>query len=204
MRRERDFTRSPVQLRTPAGTCWPFPLENSSMPKSDSLENAKSNNPRWLDTARLFYADSFGALRLRELRGAREDWSDLSDEEQTFALAHLEYLQLMAQAGTQRLLVQIRDALEEIADAAVSAREAGEDEGVGQDDSAFDDEPNGDEGSVAPPTDVVASSETAGEEHVVVDVDENVDDAHNGPELGDNCQGDVGDEESEDGGGRAA
>ena len=39
-----------------------------------------------------------------------------SDEEQSFALAHLQYLNLIAQAGTQRLLLQVRQVLVEIED----------------------------------------------------------------------------------------
>ena len=42
------------------------------------------------------------------------DWAELSEEEQSFALAHLQYLNLVAQAGTQRLLLQLRELLEEI------------------------------------------------------------------------------------------
>jgi hypothetical protein len=68
-----------------------FPHPHRPFPEGKGpLKGAKSNNPKWLDTARSFYADSFGALRLRELRGAREDWSDLTEEEQSFALAHLQ------------------------------------------------------------------------------------------------------------------
>jgi hypothetical protein len=110
------------------------------MPKTDGIKPVKSTNPKWLDTARLFYADSFGALRLRELRGAREDWSDLTEEEQTFALAHLQYLDLMAQAGTQRLLVQISDALEEIIDALATFREAPMEADGDEDDEGFNED----------------------------------------------------------------
>ncbi len=44
------------------------------------------------------------------------DWAELSEEEQSFALAHLQYLNLVAQAGTQRLLLQLRELLAEIED----------------------------------------------------------------------------------------
>ena len=93
------------------------------MSKTTTMKPAKSNNPRWLDTARAFYADSFGATHPRGLRAAQDDWTDLTEEEQTFALAHLQYLDLMAQAGTQRLLVRIRDVLEEIAEGVSVERE---------------------------------------------------------------------------------
>ena len=89
---------------------------------TENLKPAKSANPKWLDTARLFYSDSFGALKKRELRASKDDWNDLTEEEQSFALAHLQYLDLMAQAGTQRLLVQIRDLLEEVADSMAAFR----------------------------------------------------------------------------------
>ena len=103
------------------------------MTRTQSLKAAKSNNPRWLDATRAFYAESFGATLPRGLRAAQDDWTDLTEEERTFALAHLQYLGLMAQAGTQRLLVQICDVLEEIAEGFAADRETPDEEG-GEDD----------------------------------------------------------------------
>ncbi len=71
----------------------------------------------FLDTARSFYGDAFGSRSPRNVDAARDDWAELPEEDRSFANAHLLYLNLMAQAGIARLLVQVRDLLEEIADA---------------------------------------------------------------------------------------
>lgn len=130
------------------------------MSKTATMKPAKSNNPKWLDTARAFYAESFGATHRRDLRAAQDDWADLTEEEQTFALAHLQYLDLMAQAGTQRLLVQIRDVLEEIAEGFSFARED-DDEGEPDD----DEEEVQESGAFEPPAVIVTVPEAVeGEE----------------------------------------
>ena len=113
-------------------------------PKTEN--NRRPNVPAWLETARGFYADTFGARRRRDLRAAREDWSDLTEEEQSFALAHLQYLDLMAQAASQNLLLQIRDILEEMADG-IHAIQAGDDAG----DEEPDEEPQDEEPEVIVP-----------------------------------------------------
>ena len=70
--------------------------------------------PAFLTTAQSFYGDAFGARRRKDLADAIADWAELSDEEQSFALAHLQYLNLVAQAGTQRLLARVGALLEEL------------------------------------------------------------------------------------------
>lgn len=108
------------------------------MPKNaPTKENNRPTPPAWLDTARGFYADTFGTRRARDLRKAREDWADLTEDEQTFAQAHLLYLDLMAQAANQNLLLQIRDLLEEVADSLVVLRESG----PAEDEEPEDEEP---------------------------------------------------------------
>jgi len=77
----------------------------------------RRTEPAFLATARAFYGDAFGPRRRKDLAAAIEDWSELSDDEQSFAQAHLAWLDLVAQAGTQRLLVQVRDLLEEMVEA---------------------------------------------------------------------------------------
>ena len=42
------------------------------------------------------------------------DWSELDDGERSFAVAHLAYLNVLAQATTQRLLGGLLDALEDV------------------------------------------------------------------------------------------
>ncbi len=107
----------------------------------------RRTEPAFLATARAFYGDAFGARRRKDLAAAIEDWSDLSDEEQTFAQAHLAWLDLVAQAGTQRLLVQVRDLLEEMVEAMQEALEeppvpmpAARDEGFAGNDEEEDDD----------------------------------------------------------------
>ena len=72
--------------------------------------------PSFLASARAFYGPAFGARREADLAEAMADWADLTPDEQSFAMAHLQYLGLLAQAGTQRLLVQVRDLLEELSE----------------------------------------------------------------------------------------
>jgi len=71
----------------------------------------------FLDTARRFYGDAFGSRRQRAIAAARDDWAELPEEDRSFAVAHLLYLDIMGKAASTRLLVQIRDLLEELADA---------------------------------------------------------------------------------------
>lgn len=96
------------------------------MPKIRARALNEKKTPRWLETARTFYKETFGALTRRELRAAQNDWMDLSEDEHQFALCHLTYLDLMAHAGTQNILLQIRDALEEIAGNVSVLRESAE------------------------------------------------------------------------------
>lgn len=96
------------------------------MPKIRARALNEKKSPRWLETARTFYKETFGALTRRELRAAQNDWMDLSEDEHQFALCHLTYLDLMAHAGTQNILLQIRDALEEIAGNVASLRDSAE------------------------------------------------------------------------------
>jgi hypothetical protein len=69
-----------------------------------------------------------------------EEWADLEEGEQSFAVAHLLYLNLKAQADTLRVLVDVRDLLDEVAD------------GVDQalDDDGDDHEPAGGDDDTAP------------------------------------------------------
>lgn len=91
-------------------------------------------HPAFLEAARAFYADAFEHRRKKDLAAAMEEWTDLDAPEQTFAIAHLQYLNLKAQADTLRVLVDVRDLLDEVADGVDQALDAEED----------DDEPSGD------------------------------------------------------------
>ena len=84
------------------------------MPRFPKARKRPDNTPGFLVTARSFYGEAFGPRRKADLAESMADWAELSEEEQSFALAHLQYLNLVAQAGTQRLLLQLRELLEEI------------------------------------------------------------------------------------------
>jgi hypothetical protein len=75
-----------------------------------------SKKPKFLDVAETFYGDAFGPRTPKQLARSIADWTEMTPEEQSFATAHLAWLDLQGQAGTQKLLVQIRDLLEEIAE----------------------------------------------------------------------------------------
>jgi hypothetical protein len=85
----------------------------------------KSTNPnlQFLDTARAFYAEAFDHKKKRDLAHSMEEWAELGEDEQSFAVAHLLYLNLQAQAAGQRLLVQVRDLLDEVAEGLTTAIE---------------------------------------------------------------------------------
>jgi hypothetical protein len=93
------------------------------MPKTQK----KSVSP-FLAQARAFYAEAFAHQRKSELADAMAEWTELDEAEQSFALAHLAYLDLEAQAVTHQLLGQVRDLLDELAEAFTMAVEASMDE----------------------------------------------------------------------------
>ena len=67
----------------------------------------------------------------------------MEESEQSFAVAHLLYLNLQAQADALRVLVDVRDVLDEVADGVDQALEAAEEEPEEDDreDEADADEP---------------------------------------------------------------
>ncbi len=86
------------------------------MPTTRKPQPRTRKEPRFLLIARRFYGEAFDARKARELSAAMADWSELTEDEQAFTLAHLHYLGLLAQARTQKLLVQVRDLLDEVAE----------------------------------------------------------------------------------------
>lgn len=87
-------------------------------------KNQQKSIPAFLAQARAFYADAFAHHRKATLSDAMSEWQELEESEQSFTLAHLSYLNIEAQAQTQQLLVQVRDLLDEIAEAFTVAVEA--------------------------------------------------------------------------------
>lgn len=90
------------------------------MPKPSKMPT----NPAFLDAARAFYGEAFDHKRKRELAASIAEWSEMDEGEQSFAVAHLLFLNLQAQAGTQRILGQVRDLLDEVAESLTTAIEA--------------------------------------------------------------------------------
>ncbi len=112
----------------------------STFPKATKQRSRKE--PRFLHLARTFYGDAFGARRVRDLSAAMAEWSELTDDEQSFTLAHLHYLGLLAQAQTQKLLLQVRDLLDDVAEG-LEEHDDDEDgfEGLPPEPEDFDDDP---------------------------------------------------------------
>ena len=77
----------------------------------------------FLESARTFYGEAFDAQTPRALSASMRDWSRLSPDEQSFALAHLTYLQLEGLAALQKLLAQGLQLLDEVAESLTTAIE---------------------------------------------------------------------------------
>ncbi len=121
------------------------------MPRFPKAQKRPDNTPAFLVTARSFYGEAFGPRRKADLAESMADWAELTQEEQSFALAHLQYLSLVAQAGTQRLLLQVRELLAEIEDGVSEALEEVDEAAEPEEDLvAGDDELAGFEGDDEP------------------------------------------------------
>ena len=95
-----------------------------------------AKSPAFLEAARVFYADAFEHRRKKDLAEAMAEWADMDEGEQSFAVAHLLYLNLKAQADTLRVLADVRDLLDEVADGVDQALDADDDEARAGDEHA--------------------------------------------------------------------
>ena len=84
----------------------------------------KTPIPSFLTTARAFYGPAFDHKKEKALARSMAEWAEMDEEKQSSALAHLAFLDLEAQATTERLLVQVRDLLNEVAASLSVALEA--------------------------------------------------------------------------------
>ena len=115
------------------------------MPRLTQAQPRPDATSSFLSVAKAFYGPAFSPRRKSELAEAMADWAELTPDEQSFAMAHLHYLNLVAQAGTQRLLADVRELLEEL---------------VENVDDALDDLPGLDDDEIAPdPEDLVEEPE---------------------------------------------
>jgi hypothetical protein len=108
-------------------------------------------SPAFLEAARAFYADAFDHRRKKDLAAAMEEWAELEEGEQSFAVAHLLYLNLKAQADTLRVLIDVRDLLDEVADGVDQALDVDEDDEPEEleEDAGAQDESGSDEGATS-------------------------------------------------------
>jgi hypothetical protein len=108
----------------------------------------KKKVPAFLDVARRFYGSAFGSGKRQEIAASMAEWNEMSPAEQRFAIAHLAYLNLEAQAAVLRALGRVEAAVEDVADGVESAREA--EDPVADEPAAPVDAPAGE--ASAPPT----------------------------------------------------
>ncbi len=85
---------------------------------------AETKNPLFLDRALTFYGEAFDHRSKKAVTRSMTEWAELDEDEQSFAQAHLLFLNIQAQAATQKLLVQVRDLLDEVAEGLTTAIEA--------------------------------------------------------------------------------
>jgi hypothetical protein len=80
-----------------------------------------AHSPSWLKAARAYYGDAFEAKKKTDLAAAMADWCEMDPDERGFVLAHLQYLGLQAQLGTQKMLRELRALFEEVGDEVIEA-----------------------------------------------------------------------------------
>ena len=86
------------------------------MPDHSPSPSRRGANASFLQTARALYGAAFDSNLPDDVREASADWSALTDAQRSYALAHLLYLNLHAQATTHRLLAELRDNGEDLAE----------------------------------------------------------------------------------------
>jgi hypothetical protein len=104
------------------------------MPTQRKPQPRSRKEPGFMKLAHRFYGEAFDVKRLRQLSAAMADWSELTEDEQSFTVAHLHYLNLLAQARTQKLLLQVRDLLDEVAEGLGDVLDPEDDEDQDEDD----------------------------------------------------------------------
>ena len=92
----------------------------TTFPKAQQRD---AHTPSWLKAARTYYGDAFETKKKTDLAAAMADWCDMDPDERGFVLAHLQYLNLLAQRDTHRLLQELRASVEVIGDDLIEAVE---------------------------------------------------------------------------------
>ncbi len=115
------------------------------MSKFPKAREAKKSTPAWMRSTRALYGAAFEPKKKSDLAEAMADWAEMTDEERSFVTAHLQYLGLQAQLGTQKLLKELRALLEDVGDEVLDAVEAALEQQAAVDDEPDDDAEEGDE-----------------------------------------------------------
>ena len=119
------------------------------MSKFPQAQQAKTFTPAWMRRTRALYGAAFEPNKKGDLAESMADWSEMSEEERSFVQAHLQYVGLQAQLGTQKMLRELRALFEEVGDEVIEALEgvvdAVEPQEEGEVDAELDDQVAGDE-----------------------------------------------------------
>lgn len=127
-----------------------------------------TQQPSFLANATAFYGEAFDHRTQKAIARSMAEWAELDEDEQSFALAHLQFLGLQAQAATQRLLVQVRDLLDEVAENLTVALEAS----LPEEDELAADEPGEDDLVDALPALQEVTAEPEPDDDALEDLDE--------------------------------
>jgi hypothetical protein len=120
---------------------------------------SKPNAPSYLEAARAHYAQAFDHLKKRDLARSMEDWAELNPEAQSFTVAHLLYLNIEAHAAGQRIMTQVRDLLDELAESLTTAIEENLPAEVPEEDGPADDDGAADPGEVSSDEPAITAAE---------------------------------------------
>lgn len=80
------------------------------------MSNPTPHTPFFMQEADAHYGHAFDIETEQDLEQAMRKWAELHDSDRSFILAHLLYLNLKAHTTTQRLTIQTRDLIDEVAE----------------------------------------------------------------------------------------
>ena len=132
------------------------------MSKFPKAREASKSTPAWMRTTRALYGAAFEPRRKGELAESMADWCEMSEEERSFVAAHLQYLGLQAQLGTQKMLRELRALFEEVGDEVIEAIEVALEERAAAEDEDGDEDLEVAEADV-PHLELVDDAEVEGE-----------------------------------------
>lgn len=80
------------------------------------MSDPTPRDPFFLQEAEAHYGHAFEVETPEDLEAAMARWAELQSSDRSFIMAHLLYLNLKAHAVTQRLTIQARNLIDEVAD----------------------------------------------------------------------------------------